>query len=418
MARTVAEKIFSIKAHREVRSGDIVMAEVDTVMMNDASGPLAIDYFNKMGATKVARPDRVVAIIDHYVPCPNAKVAGLQQMLYDFSARFGIRLVEAGGGIAHQVVDELGLVAPGKLLVGCDSHSTTYGYLGSLGIGIGASDLATCLVDGELWFKVPETIRVELKGALRPGVMGKDLALHLLHMIGGNGANYRALEFHGEGISSLSMDDRKTICNLAAESCAKCAVMDVDDRAMEYMKSRGLDASGCVRADEDASYLDRIEIDLSRIPPMISLPSTADNAVPASQCAGMKIDMALIGTCTNGRISDFELVDRVLSESDRPFAVETLVIPSSREVYLEMSKRGYVQRLLEKGAMILPPGCGPCCGSSPGTPRDGAKVLSTANRNFIGRMGNAKSEIYLASPVTVAKSALEGKVVLWEADNA
>ncbi|MBR1918166.1 MAG: 3-isopropylmalate dehydratase large subunit [Spirochaetales bacterium] len=418
MARTVAEKIFSSKAHREVRSGDIVMAEVDVVMMNDASGPLAIDYFGRMGARSVARPDSAVAIIDHYVPCPNSKVAGLQQMLYDFCRRFGIRLVEAGGGIAHQVVDELGLIAPGRLLVGCDSHSTTYGYLGSLGIGIGASDLASCLVDGELWFKVPETIRVDLNGSLRIGVTGKDVALYLLRMIGGNGANYRSIEFHGKGISSLSMDDRKTICNLSAESCAKCAVMDVDERAIEYMKLRGIDTSNIVHGDEDASYIERIEIDLSSVPPMISLPSTADNAVPAENCLGMEIGMALIGTCTNGRISDFELVDRVLRESDRKFAVETLVIPSSREVYLEMTRRGYVQTLLERGAMILPPGCGPCCGSSPGTPRDGVRVLSSANRNFIGRMGNAKSEIYLASPVTVAASALEGKVVLWEVQDA
>ncbi len=410
MGKTIVEKVFSKKSHSDVHAGDVITAEVDTIMMNDASGPLAIDFFEKMGVCKVAHPERVVAIIDHYVPCPNSKVAQLQQMLFSFKDKYGIKLIPSGGGIAHQVLDELKCVAPGKLIVGCDSHSTTHGYLGSVGIGIGASDLACSLISGELWFKVPETILVKLTGSLNKGICGKDVALYLLKKIGGDGANYKCLEFTGSGLASLSMDDRRTICNLAAESCAKCAIMSIDDKAKQYMDCRGIDYSDFSVSDSDAIYAKEIEIDLSKVPCMLSLPSTADNAVPLAEKKGLRIDMAVIGTCTNGRIGDFEEIDRILSKTEKKFAVETLVIPASAEIYSQMMERGYAKKLIDRGAMILPPGCGPCCGSSPGTPRDGFNVISTANRNFIGRMGNVNSYIYLASPSSVACSALLGVI--------
>lgn len=410
MGKTIAEKIFSSKSQTDAYAGDIITAQVDYILTNDASGPLSIDYFQKMGAGHVTNPERIFAFIDHYVPCPNNKVAGLHQMLYDFRDTYNIQLLEAGQGIAHQVFDELKCVAPGRLLVGGDSHITTHGYLGSLAIGVGASDLASAMISGELWFKVPQTIIVDITGRLNRGVSGKDVALYLLKILGSNGANYKAIEFRGNGIADLTMDDRKTICNLATESCAKCAIMPIDERAISYCRDRGLPYDDIVVSDEDCTYCREIRIDLDTVPAMISLPCSADNAVPVHEKIGLAIDMVVIGTCTNGRIDDFAAVDEIIRMSNSNFKTETLIIPASATIYNQMIERGYMQRLVSKGAMILPPGCGPCCGSSPGTPRDGFKVLSTANRNFLGRMGNVKAEIYLASPITAAATALAGCV--------
>lgn len=416
MGKTIAEKMFSIKSGSDAKAGDIVVATVDCILTNDASGPLSIDYFRRMNGEIVRFPERVVAIIDHYVPCPDSKVAGLQQMLYDFRDRFGIRLVEAGQGIAHQVFDEMGYVVPGRLIIGGDSHTTTHGYLGSIGIGVGASDLAGAMITGELWFRVPETIRIDFTGKLGDGVSGKDVALYLLGILGANGANYKALEFHGEGMGSLSMNDRKTICNLMAESCAKCAIMPVDERAREYCKERSISCAGVVLPDDGCDYCRSIDINLSDVPAMVALPSRADNAVPLKTKEGLRIDMVVIGTCTNGRIEDFEEFDKSIRAYDGGFKAQTLVIPASKEILRQMIELGYLERLVSKGAMVLPPGCGPCCGSSPGTPRDRFNVLSTANRNFIGRMGNVKANIYLASPATAGATAMTG--MLTEAGDA
>lgn len=409
MGFTAAEKLLGRRAGRDVKAGEVVTVPVDAILTNDASGPLSIDYFGKMGVEQIAHPERIVAIIDHYVPCPNSRVASLQQMLYSFRDRYGIRLVEAGDGIAHQVFDELGYVRPGAIIIGGDSHTTTHGYLGSFAIGVGASDLASAMITGELWMKVPQSIRIELKGELRKDVTGKDVALYLLSRLGANGANYMALEFTGSGIGSLSMNDRKTICNLAAECCAKCAIMPLDEKAESYCRERGLEGER-VTADEDAQYFSRLEIDLGSIERMVAKPSRADIAVPASEISGTEFDMVVIGTCTNGRIEDFEVFDRIASEHEGPFATETLVIPASRKTLEAMIEKGILSRLVAKGAMVLPPGCGPCCGSSPGTPRDGMNVLSTANRNFLGRMGNTKASIYLSSPITAAIAACTGRL--------
>lgn len=410
MGKTIAEKIFSLKANLDVNAGDTVDAQIDAILTNDASGPLSIDYFEKMGGVKVVNPERVVAIIDHYVPCPSSKVAALHQKLYDFRDKYNIRLEEAGQGIAHQVFDELKYVRPGWLIIGGDSHSTTHGYLGNVSVGVGASDLAFALITGKLWFKVPQTIKVIFKGKQKQNVSGKDIAIYMLTKLGSDGANYKALEFHGDGLENLSMEDRKIICNLAAECSAKCAIMPIDEKAINYCKSREIEIPQIIQADEDSNYIETIEIDLAEIEPMVSLPCRADNAVTLNEIEGLKIDMVLIGTCTNGRISDFEVVDSIIKNKNGKFKVETLIVPSSFETYKQMVERGYLANLLEKGAMVLPPGCGPCCGSSPGIPRDGFKVLSTANRNFLGRMGNTKAEIYLCSPAVAAASALTGGI--------
>lgn len=410
MGKTIAEKIFSLKSGADVRAGDVIMARVDAAMSNDASGPLTIEIFQNMNASQVPHPKRVAFILDHYVPCPDSKVAKLQQSVFDFSKQFGIPVFPAGEGIAHQVFDEQGYVRPGRLIVGGDSHSTTYGYLNCLGIGIGASDMAMVFQSGELWFKVPETVRIDFTGKPGPGIGGKEVALWLIRMLGSSGGNYKSVEYGGEGITHLSMNDRRTICNMMAECCAKCSVMPFDERARTYCQERGLPFEDAVLPDEDAVYCKRCTVDLSQIQHIIACPHEVTNGRELSELKGQKVDMVLLGTCTNGRLEDFREVYELLRQAPgQEFQVETLVVPASRSVYMAMLEEGIAAELLARGAMILTPSCGPCCGSSPGVPRDGFTVLSTANRNFLGRMGNTASNIYLGSPLVAAASALAGK---------
>jgi len=410
MPKTIVEKLFSQKTGRDLYAGDIVVASVDACMSNDASGPLTIEFLERMGVEQIAYPNRIAFIIDHYVPCPDAKVAKLQQSIFDFTERHGIRVVPAGEGIAHQVFDELGYLRPGALVVGGDSHTTSYGYLNCLAVGMGASDMAMAMYSGSLWFKVPETIRVNFSGVVRPGISGKDVALRLLQLLGSSGGNYRAVEFGGDGMASLSMDDRRVICNMLAESCVKCAIMPLDQMARDYCAARGLDCAGAVWPDPDCSYLQTLSIDLTEIRHLIAIPHSTANSVTLEELSGLPVDMVLIGTCTNGRLSDFEAVYNLLRSHNAPFVAETLIVPGSRDIYLKLVERGIAAEFLKRGAMILPPACGPCCGSSPGVPRDGFTVLSTANRNFLGRMGNTAAKIYLSSPLVAAAAALTGRV--------
>lgn len=410
MGKTITEKIFSRKSGMDVKSGDVVIAEVDAIMSNDASGPLTIEYFHKMGANSVQNPERALFILDHYVPCPNDKVAVLHQSVFDFAKKYGITVIPAGEGIAHQVFDELGYVKPGTLIVGGDSHSTTYGYLNCLGIGIGSSDLAMALNTGKLWFKVPHVIKVNLSGKPSFGIKGKEIALYLLQLFGPSGGNYKSIEFGGDGIQFLSIDDRKTICNLMAECGAKCSVMPFDYIAEEHCIESNINHFVDIDADPDCNYIAIHNVDLLSVDYLIAQPHSPSNTIRLNEIKGLKIDMVLIGTCTNGRIDDFRMVDSLLKCTEKPFAVETLIVPASRSVYRKMIQEGIADRLLEKGAMILPPSCGPCCGSSPGIPRDNYNVLSTANRNFVGRMGNINANLYLASPIVAAASAITGYI--------
>lgn len=409
MGKTIAEKIFSQKSGLDARAGDVIMAQVDAAMSNDASGPLTIEIFQKMEAGRVPHPERIAFILDHYVPCPDSKVAKLQQSVYDFGALHRIPIFDAGEGIAHQVFDEQGYVRPGRLIVGGDSHSTTYGYLNCLGVGIGSSDMAMVFQSGELWFKVPETIRIEFVGAPGAGIGGKEVALWLIRLLGANGGNYKAVEFGGAGLASLSMNDRRTICNMMAECCAKCSVMPLDEAARRYCRERDIPIQEGVEADADAVYCRTCTVDLSRIGHLIACPHGVAGGVELSQLAGQKVDMVLLGTCTNGRLEDFQTVYALLKQAPGRFRAETLVVPASRSVYLSMMAQGIAAELLARGAMILTPSCGPCCGSSPGVPRDGFTVLSTANRNFLGRMGNTSARIYLGSPLVAAAAALTGR---------
>ncbi len=411
MGKTIVEKILSMKSGTDAVAGDIVVAEFDIAMLNDASGPLTIEIFREMRANSIAVPDRIIAVVDHYVPCPNQKVARLQQELAEFCSDFGIEHVAGGEGIAHQILDEYGKVVPGSLIIGADSHTVTHGFLNSVSVGIGSSDMAMAMHTGSLWFRVPETIRINLSGRLNPFVSGKDVGLHILKLLGSDGANYKSIEFLGQGVSDLSMDDRKTICNLMAECGAKCAIMPFDKLAEDYCRVNGLDVSDALEADESCAYFNEIEVDLCSLDLLVAKPHSPTNVVELREVLGQKVDVVVIGTCTNGRLSDFEVVRSILAMTEAPFCTETLIIPSSREVQKEIIANGIAAELLTRGAMILPPGCGPCCGSSPGVPRDNQVVVSTANRNFVGRMGNPQALIYLASPAVAIAAAIKGRIV-------
>jgi len=407
----MVEKILSRQAGQTAYAGEVVTAEVDACMTNDASGPLSIEYLAKMGIKTIRHPERIAFIIDHYVPCPDAKVAGLQQSIYDFTALHGIRVVAGGEGIGHQIFDELGFVRPGALIVGGDSHTTTYGYLNCLAAGMGASDMAMAMSSGRLWFRVPETILVQLSGHPAPGISGKDIALYLLKILGASGANYCAVEFAAAGLAAIDMDDRRVICNMLAESSAKCAIMPFDTTTEAYCREHGIAHDQAILSDPGCTYRQIVEIDLTNLGFQIALPHSPANVTDLREVAGLKIDMALIGTCTNGRLSDFLAAAELLRHCQGVFAIETLLIPGSRRIYLELIQRGIAAELLERGGIILPPACGPCCGSSPGVPRDGFNVLSTANRNYLGRMGNTAAQIYLASPLVVTAAALTGRII-------
>lgn len=406
--RTIAEKIFSSHAGADVRAGDSIVASIDAAMATDGSGPLTLDLFHKMGGTTVFDPDKIVMVFDHYVPCPNDKVAGLHDMMRDFAKAGLCRLTELGEGICHQLMPEKGFVKPGHLIVGGDSHSTTYGAFNALGTGIGSSDLAAAMMSGKLWFNVPGSIRIDLSGRLHGYATAKDLALTIVGILKADGAIYKSLEFAGKGVAALSIDDRMTVCNMMVETGAKCAIMPGDALTRAFFA----EAVEFVAADADAIYEHVVAIDLGRIEPMLAMPHQVDTVEPVARHLGMPVQMGVLGTCTNGRMADLEQALEVMGEKPLAPGFELLVIPASRKIYLEALRQGVIERLVAKGAVILPPGCGPCCGSSPGIPSAGENVVSTANRNFIGRMGNVKANIHLASPAVVAATAVTGRITL------
>ena len=409
--QTIAEKILSSHAGKNVYSGDVTMAKVDVVMATDGSGPLTLDFYRKMEGRGVFDPGRVLMVLDHYVPCPNDKVAGLHDSMRAFHEQGLCTLFDLGEGICHQLLPEKGYIRPGSLVIGGDSHSTTYGALNCFGTGLGSSDLASGMIAGSVWFRVPETIRVTLTGKLRPGSFAKDAALRLVGTLGAAGGTYKAIEFAGPGIATLSVSERMTICNLMVETGAKCAIMPCDAVLEKHLAALDPPVSGKgVNADEGAEYEREIVLDLGALAPMVAKPHQTDNVVPLADVAGTPIHMGVLGTCTNGRIDDLEAALAVMGDKNLAPGFELLVVPASRNLYAEASRRGLLAAFVEKGATVLPPGCGPCCGSSPGIPSDGENVMSTANRNFLGRMGNVKSSIFLASPASVAAAAVTGAI--------
>ncbi|RJQ32989.1 MAG: 3-isopropylmalate dehydratase large subunit [Actinobacteria bacterium] len=410
MGKTIAEKILSKHSNNDAHAGDLVVADLDFVMGQDGTSPLAIRAFEEMGATEVFNKEKVVMVIDHSAPSPLEGVSALHHLMREFAKDKGIKLYDIGCGVCHQLVPEQGHVAPGNLVVGADSHTCSYGAINVFSTGAGSTDIAAAMASGKLWFKVPETIKYILNNKLAKGVYSKDLILYLIGKITADGATYKAVEFTGETIGNLSIDARFTISNMAIEMGAKAGLMEADDKTIEWVKKRNKTAFEPVSPDSDANYLEVIECDCSKIEPQIAKPHTVDNVSPISELEGTPIHQAFIGTCTNGRLEDFKIASQILAGKKINSDVRFIIAPASKDILLEATNMGYMQKLIEAGAALVTAGCGPCVGTHNGVPSDGENVISTANRNFKGRMGNSNASIYLGSPATVAASALTGKI--------
>jgi len=411
MPRTIAEKILSAHAGHDVSAGDIVVANLDFTMGQDGTSMMIIDELQRLGAEKVFDPQRFAMVLDHSAPSPVAGTSRIHAKMRRAAGKYGSVLYEIGEGICHQLVPEHGHVMPGDLVVGADSHTCTYGALNAAATGVGSTDLAAAAYTGKLWFKTPESMRIVCHGALPEGVYSKDLVLHLVGDIGADGATYRSMEFVGDTISGLSLDARLTVCNMAVEMGAKFGVMEADDKTLAWIKGRSSRQPKPTVADKGARYAETREYDFSRIGPRIAKPHTVDNVVPVEEVAGTEIQQGVIGTCTNGRTEDFDAAARVLKGRRVDRHTRLICVPASKAVLIEIIERGIHRALLDVGAVFVTPGCGPCVGTHAGVPGDYENVISTANRNFLGRMGNPEGvNIYLASPATVAASVIEGRI--------
>lgn len=410
MGKTIAEKIIGEHSGKDVNAGDFVVANVDVTAVQDGTGPLTIQEIQKIDLEQAKNPARTILFIDHAAPSPRKELSNAHKILREFSKKTGAILSEVGEGVCHQrLVEEY--VNPGEILVGADSHTCTSGALSAFATGMGSTDVGIAIALGKTWLKVPETFKIEVNGNFREGVYAKDLILHLIGTIGADGATYKALEFTGETVRNMSMSDRFCLSNMAVEAGGKAGLIASDETTHEYLISRGRgDKFRSIASDPDAQYERIIEIDASVIQPTVSCPHTVDNTRPASELGSVKIDQVFIGTCTNGRIEDLRLAANILKGKKIHPDVRLLVIPASREVFIQASREGLLEILAEAGAAINTPGCGPCVGVHAGILGDDEVCLATQNRNFQGRMGNPRGHIYLGSPATAAVSALTGRI--------
>ena len=411
MGRTIAEKILAAKSgKREVQPGQIINAKVDVAMSHE-NAALVKRHFEKLEVERVWDPDKIVLIFDHRVPAESVKTATGHKEVRQFAKEQGIQhFYDMKAGICHQVLPERGHVRPGELIVGTDSHTTTHGAFGAFATGIGATEMAAVWATGELWLRVPETIRIEISGEFPEWVSAKDLILYIIGQLGADGADYKAVEFYGETIKNMSIASRMVLANLAMEMGAKAALVPPDEQTIEYVQSKTDRPFTPVHADPDAEYEREIKFDASGLEPQVAIPHQVDNVVPVSRVVGTPIDQAFLGSCTNGRLEDLEAAARILKDRTIHPDVRMLVIPASWEVYLEALDRGLLKTFIEAGALVLNPGCGPCLGAHQGLLAPGERCVASTNRNFQGRMGSPEAEVYLASPATVAASALEGKI--------
>jgi len=408
-AKTMAEKILSAHAGRELHAGDFALCNIDFTFGQDGTSSIIIDRVKEMGLKSLKTG--YCMVIDHSAPSPSEGVSRVHKKMRDFSRDMNTFLFEIGCGVCHQVIPESGKILPGDLVLGADSHTCTYGAIGVFSTGVGSTDLAVALATGKSWFKVPQTIKIIVKGKVPKGIFAKDIILYIITKLGANGATYKAVEFCGPVIDKMSMDGRFTISNMVVEMGAKAGFMPVDAITCEWLKKNtGAKKIKGIRSDKGAKYESILEIDVSGLTPQVSCPHSVDSAVSVKKLSNIKINEAVLGTCTNGRISDLKLAAKVLKSRKVSPDVRLIIAPSSRRIYLEAIKSGIIDTLVRAGAVVVAPGCGPCVGTHNGIPADGENVISTANRNFKGRMGNPKAFIYLASPATVAASAIEGKI--------
>ena len=413
MAMTMTQKILAAHAGlREVSAGQLIQAKLNIVLGNDITTPVAVNEFKKAGFEGVYDKDKVVIVLDHFVPNKDIKAAEQSKTCREFACNHCIsHFYDVGKmGIEHALLPEQGIVTAGDCIIGADSHTCTYGALGAFSTGVGSTDMAAGMATGKAWFKVPSAIRFHLTGTLKPNVSGKDVILTIIGMIGVDGALYKSMEFTGPGVASLSMDDRLCICNMAIEAGAKNGIFPVDDRTLEYLKGRSEREPVIYTADEDAPYEKTVEMDLSKIEPTVACPHLPENTRPAKELGDIRIDQVVIGSCTNGRMEDMEAAYRILNGKTVAKGVRCIIIPATMAIYRECIQRGYTTAFIDAGAVVSTPTCGPCLGGYMGILAEGERCVATTNRNFVGRMGHVKSEVYLASPATAAASALTGYI--------
>ena len=413
MGMTMTQKILAAHAGlNQVKAGQLIRAKLDEVLGNDITTPVAINEFNKAGFTSVFDRTRVNIVLDHFVPNKDIKSAQQSKQCREFANKYDIlNFFDVGQmGIEHALLPEQGIVTAGDCIIGADSHTCTYGAVGAFSTGVGSTDMAAGIATGECWFKVPSAIRFVLKGQLRPNVSGKDVILSIIGQIGVDGALYKSMEFTGPGVASLTMDDRLCICNMAIEAGAKNGIFPVDEITTEYLTGRSQREWTVYAADEDAEYEQTIEIDLSALVPTVSYPHLPENTHPASEGKDIAIDQVVIGSCTNGRLSDMEAAYNILKGKHIAKGVRGIIIPATMAIYKECIRRGWTEAFIDAGCIVSTPTCGPCLGGYMGILAEGERCVSTTNRNFVGRMGHVDSEVYLASPATAAASALTGHI--------
>ena len=410
---TITEKIFAAHCGKDyVQAGELISAKVDITLANDITGPIAISEFRKIGVENVFDPSRVVFVPDHFVPNKDIKSAQQAKIVRDFSREQNlVNYFEVGRmGIEHALLPDKGIVTAGDLVIGADSHTCTYGALGAFSTGVGSTDLGCTMASGETWFRVPSTIKVEFFGTLNKWVSAKDLILHLIGDIGVDGALYKTLEIGGEVIENMQMDGRFTICNMAIEAGAKNGIIVPDEITKKYLLNRSIREPKFYTSDENATYEKVLRYDVSKIEPTVAKPHLPENTCPISEIGNIKIDQAVIGSCTNGRLSDLEVAAKILDGRKVHPDVRLIVFPGTQEIYLDALKLGYIEAIIKAGGAVSTPTCGPCLGGHCGILAKGERAISTTNRNFVGRMGHPESEVYLSSPAVAAASAILGKI--------
>ncbi|MCM8795099.1 MAG: 3-isopropylmalate dehydratase large subunit [Candidatus Omnitrophica bacterium] len=410
MGKTIAEKILSRHAGRDLRAGDFAICKVDFTFGQDGTSAIIIDRIKELKLKQLKT--NFCMVIDHSAPSPNEGISRVHKKMRQFAREFNTLLYDIGCGICHQVIPESGKILPGDLVLGADSHTSTYGALGIFSCGVGSTDLAITLATGKNWFKVPSTFKIILKGEIPKGVFAKDIILYLIRELKADGATYKAIEFYGPVINALDMDGRFTICNMVVEMGAKVGFMPQDRKTFTWLKSHGVDLKR-IRpqvADRNAVYERVLEFDISKLKPQVSQPHSVDNVTDIDRLKKVKINEAFLGTCTNGRLSDLRVAAKILKSKKIAPGIKFILAPASKRVFLEALESGIINIFIKAGAVVISPGCGPCVGTHAGIPADEEVVISSANRNFKGRMGNPKADIYLASPATVAASAITGYI--------
>lgn len=408
--KTLAERILSDRLGREVRADEYVICPVDVALLQDGTGPLAVRVFRELGKEAPADPKRTVLFLDHAAPSPRQELSNDHKLLREFAEETGCELCDVGVGVCHQVICE-SYARPGDVLIGADSHSCTAGALGAFATGMGSTDVAVGMALGETWLRVPRTIRVELVGELPAGVYAKDAILHVIGLLRADGATYRALEFGGPLVAALDVDDRMTLCNMAVEAGAKTGLVASDEKARQFLEGYGRASEWKpVAADAGADYERTVTVDIASLSPTISLPHTVDNTVPIEDVGEVPIDQVFLGSCTNGRLTDLRIARDILKGHEVHRRVRLIVVPASRRVYAEALREGILGDLVDLGAAVVTPGCGPCVGVHAGALADGERCLATSNRNFKGRMGNPSAFLYLGSPAVAAATAMEGRI--------